>query len=109
MPPQLGALLQSARGLLPALSAFINRRMTVLLGRKRFCVAKPRLIGVTQPVIPKQVSGLEQRLGDRLVHRSTLTVALTEEGREVIRSARQLLDATTDIRMRHKRADDAYE
>jgi hypothetical protein len=29
MPPQLGALLQSARGLLPALSAFINRRMTV--------------------------------------------------------------------------------
>jgi DNA-binding transcriptional LysR family regulator len=48
-------------------------------------VAKPRLIGVTQHVIPKQVSGLEQRLGDRLVHRTTLTVTLTEEGREVIR------------------------
>jgi DNA-binding transcriptional LysR family regulator len=45
----------------------------------------------------------------RLVHRSTLAVTLTGEGEEVIRSARQLLDATTDVRMRHKRADDAYE
>ena len=52
---------------------------------------------------------LEQRLGDRLIHRSTLAVTLTGEGREVIRSARQLLDATTDVRMRHKRVDDAYE
>jgi hypothetical protein len=52
---------------------------------------------------------LERRLSVRSVDRSTLAATLTGEGREVIRSARQLLDATTDFRMRHKRADDPYE
>jgi DNA-binding transcriptional LysR family regulator len=62
--------------------------MDIIAGLQAFLrVAKPRLIGVTQPVIPKQVSGLEQRLADRLVHRSTLAVTLTGEGREVIRSS----------------------
>jgi hypothetical protein len=79
--------------------------MDIAAGLQAFLRGQTRLIGV----IPKQVSGLEQRLGDRLFHRSTLTVTLTGEGEEVIRSARQLLDATTDVRMRHKRADDAYE
>ena len=51
---------------------------------------------------------LEQRLSVRLVHRSTLAVARTEEGRELIPSAQPPLD-TTDIRTRRKRADDAYE
>jgi hypothetical protein len=40
---------------------------------------------------------LEQRLSVRLVHRSTLAVARTEEGRELILSAQQPLD-TTDVR-----------
>jgi hypothetical protein len=43
-----------------------------------------------------------------LVHRSTLVVARTEEGRELILLAQQPLD-TTDVRTRHKRADDSYE
>ena len=43
---------------------------------------------------------LEQRLSVRLVHRSTLAVARTEEGRELILSAQQPLD-TTDVRTRH--------
>jgi hypothetical protein len=54
-------------------------------------------------------SALEQQLGVRLVHRSTQVVMLTAEGRERILLARRLLDATRDVRMRHKRADDAYE
>jgi hypothetical protein len=43
------------------------------------------------------------------VHRSTQAVMLTAEGRERILLARRFLDATRDVRMRHKRADDAYE
>jgi hypothetical protein len=42
----------------------------------------------------------EQRLSIRLVHRSSLAVARTEEGRELILSAQQPLD-TTDVRTRH--------
>jgi DNA-binding transcriptional LysR family regulator len=72
-------------------------------------VGMKRFIGMTQPWDFEGGCLLEQGLGVRLVHRSTLAVTLTGEGEEVIRSARQLLDATTDVRMRHKRADDAYE
>jgi len=61
---------------------------------------------MAQPALPRQVSELEQQLGVRLVHRSTQAVKLTAEGRERIL---QLLDATRDVSMRHKRADDAYE
>jgi len=50
-------------------------------------------LGVTQPAISRQVSGLEQQLGARLVHRSTHAVTLTEEGRDLIRSAQQLIDS----------------
>jgi hypothetical protein len=51
---------------------------------------------------------LSSGLSVRLVHRSSLAVARTEEGRELILSAQQPLD-TTDVRTRHKMADDAYE
>jgi DNA-binding transcriptional LysR family regulator len=50
-------------------------------------------LGVTQPAISRQVSGLEQHLGARLVHRSTRSVTLTEEGRDLIRPAQQLIDS----------------
>ena len=50
-------------------------------------------LGVTQPAISRQLSGLEQQLGARLVHRSTHAVTLTEEGRDLIRSAQQLIDS----------------
>jgi len=50
-------------------------------------------LGVTQPAISRQLSGLEQQLGARLVHRSTHAVTLTEEGRGLIPSAQQLIDS----------------
>jgi DNA-binding transcriptional LysR family regulator len=53
--------------------------------------------GVTQPAISRQVSALEQQFGVRLVHRSTHAVTLTEEGRDLIRSAQQLLDAAEGL------------
>jgi DNA-binding transcriptional LysR family regulator len=48
---------------------------------------------VTQPAISRQITALEQELGVRLVHRSTHAVTLTDEGRELIGPAQQVLDA----------------
>jgi DNA-binding transcriptional LysR family regulator len=50
-------------------------------------------LGVTQPAISRQVSGLEQHLGARLFHRSTRSVTVTEEGRDLIHPAQQLIDS----------------
>lgn len=48
--------------------------------------------GMTQPAISRQVSALEERLGARLVHRTTQSVTLTEEGRQLMRRATELVD-----------------
>jgi DNA-binding transcriptional LysR family regulator len=48
---------------------------------------------VTQPAISRQVSALEEHLGTRLVQRSTHAVTLTEEGRDLVPAAQQLVDS----------------
>src|ERR1700732_1047856 len=49
--------------------------------------------GVTQPAVSRQVSALEEHFGTRLVQRSTHAVTLTEEGRELVPAAQQLVDS----------------
>jgi DNA-binding transcriptional LysR family regulator len=49
--------------------------------------------GVTQPAISRQVSALEEHFGTRLVQRSTHAVTLTEEGRDLVPAAQQLVDS----------------
>jgi DNA-binding transcriptional LysR family regulator len=49
--------------------------------------------GITQPAISRQVSALEAHLGTRLVQRSTQAVTLTDEGRELVAAAQELVDA----------------
>jgi DNA-binding transcriptional LysR family regulator len=49
--------------------------------------------GVTQPAVSRQVSALEEHFGTRLVQRSTHAVTLTDEGRELVPSAQQLVDS----------------
>src|SRR3984893_1618284 len=49
--------------------------------------------GVTQPAVSRQVSALEEHFGTRLVQRSTHAVTLTEEGREFMPAAQQLVDS----------------
>src|SRR4029077_5485738 len=50
-------------------------------------------LGVTQPAVSRQLSGLEQPLGARPLHRGTRSVTLTGEGRALIRSAQQLIES----------------
>ncbi|TKC92741.1 LysR family transcriptional regulator [Polyangium fumosum] len=54
--------------------------------------------GVTQPAISRQVGALEEYLGAQLVQRSTQAVTLTEEGRNLLAPAQQLVDAAEGIR-----------
>jgi DNA-binding transcriptional LysR family regulator len=61
--------------------------------------------GVTQPAISRQVSALEEHLGTRLVQRTTQAVSLTEEGRDLIPKAQELVDAASTMLevARHRR------
>ncbi len=55
--------------------------------------AVAREAGVTQPAISRQIASLEEHLGTRLVNRSTRSVALTEDGRDLLAHARAVLAA----------------
>src|ERR1700730_299383 len=56
--------------------------------------------GVTQPAVSRQVSALEEHFGTRLVQRSTHAVTLTEEGRDLVPAAQQLVDSADTLQER---------
>ena len=56
--------------------------------------------GVTQPAVSRQVSALEEHFGTRLVQRSTHAVTLTEEGRDLVPAAQQLVDSVDALQER---------
>ena len=56
--------------------------------------------GVTQPAISRLVSALEEHLGTRLVQRSTHAVTITDEGRELVPAAQQLVDSADALQER---------
>jgi DNA-binding transcriptional LysR family regulator len=51
-------------------------------------------LGLGQPAVSKQVSVLEEHLGARLLHRTTRSITLTDEGREFLGHARHAVAAT---------------
>ncbi|VWB92524.1 transcriptional regulator [Burkholderia lata] len=55
--------------------------------------AAGRMLGITSAAVSKNVAGLEQALGVRLMNRTTRTLKLTDEGRVFLREARIALDA----------------
>ena len=58
--------------------------------------AASRLIGSSQSAVSKNVARLEQRLGVRLIHRSTRTLSLTMEGQAYYERVAPLLRAIED-------------
>lgn len=50
-----------------------------------------RRLGVSPPVVTRQIAALERRLGVRLLHRTTRKVRLTEAGERYLESARRVL------------------
>lgn len=58
--------------------------------------AVAREVGATQPAISRQVAQLEEHLGARLFQRSTRSLALTEDGRDLMPHARHVLEAVEE-------------
>ena len=52
-----------------------------------------RQLGMTQPTVSKAVAALEQRLGGRLILRTTRAMTLTEPGQAYLAKARALIAA----------------
>jgi DNA-binding transcriptional LysR family regulator len=55
--------------------------------------AVAREVGTTQPAVSRQIAALETHLGARLVQRSTRSLTLTEDGRDLLGHARLVLEA----------------
>ena len=55
--------------------------------------AAARVLGVSSAAVSKNVAGLEQALGVRLMNRTTRTLSLTAEGAAFLQKARIALDA----------------
>jgi LysR family transcriptional regulator for bpeEF and oprC len=55
--------------------------------------AVAREIGATQPAVSRQIAALEEHLGARLIQRTTRSLTLTEDGRDLLGHARRVLDA----------------
>jgi DNA-binding transcriptional LysR family regulator len=58
--------------------------------------AVARESGTTQPAISRQIAALEDHLGVRLLHRTTRSLALTEDGRDLLTHANRVLEAVDE-------------
>ena len=58
--------------------------------------AVARETGATQPAISRQLAALEEHLGVRLIQRSTRSLMLTEDGRELLSHARLVVEAVDE-------------
>lgn len=58
--------------------------------------AVAREMGATQPAISRQIGALEQHLNARLIQRTTRSLTLTEDGRDLLGHARRVLDCVEE-------------
>lgn len=59
--------------------------------------ATARQLGLTPPAVTKRLSMLEQRLGVRLVNRTTRRFSLTSEGETYLAQATRILDSIREM------------
>jgi DNA-binding transcriptional LysR family regulator len=64
----------------------------VLLARKGSLSAAARELNLTPPAVTKRLAQMEQRLGTRLVNRTTRSLSLTGEGQVYLEHATRILD-----------------
>jgi DNA-binding transcriptional LysR family regulator len=64
----------------------------VQVAQARSFAGAARVLGVSASAVGKSVARLEQRLGVRLFHRSTRSIALTAEGQLFLERSRRILD-----------------
>ena len=71
-------------------------RIYVRVAEARSFSAVARELGMTQPAVSRQVAALEEHLGSRLIQRTTRSLALSEDGRDLLGHARRLLDTVEE-------------
>ena len=71
-------------------------RVFVRVAEARSFSAVARELGTTQPAVSRQVAALEEHLGARLIQRTTRSLALTEDGRDLLGHARRVLDSVEE-------------
>ncbi len=71
-------------------------RVYVRVAEARSFSAVARELGMTQPAVSRQVASLEEHLGARLIQRTTRSLALTEDGRDLLGHARRVLDTVEE-------------
>ncbi len=79
-----------------ALDVLAALRVFVRVAETGSFSAVAREVGATQPAVSRQVAALEEHLGARLIQRTTRSLALTEDGRDLLGHARQVLDAVEE-------------
>lgn len=85
-----GFIVTMDRNLLPAISAFAE-----VVGEGSFTRAATRL-GISPSALSQSIRTLEERLSVRLLNRSTRSLSVTEEGRDLLRNIEPALAAISD-------------
>ncbi|WGS48734.1 LysR family transcriptional regulator [Paraburkholderia sp. D15] len=79
------------------MDSFSDLNLFALVARHRNLAAAARELGVTPPSISKRLAQLEQRLGVRLVNRTTRRVSLTAEGEIYLANGSRILDDLAEL------------
>src|SRR5262245_62150039 len=66
-----------------------------------------RELGVPRATISRRLAGLEERLGARMLRRTTRSLVLTDAGQTLYRHARIVLDAVVQAEASIRRTDNA--
>ncbi|MCP3718981.1 LysR family transcriptional regulator [Paraburkholderia sp. CNPSo 3281] len=79
------------------MDAFSDLNLFALVARNRNLAAAARELGVTPPAVSKRLAQLEQRLGVRLVNRTTRRLSLTPEGELYLANGSRILDELSEL------------
>ncbi|MBB3226540.1 DNA-binding transcriptional LysR family regulator [Luteibacter sp. Sphag1AF] len=76
---------------------FASFRVFARVAETRSFVAAGRALGISASAVGKSISRLEDRLGVRLFHRSTRSIALTTEGQYLLERCRRIFAEVDDM------------
>ncbi len=86
------------------MDGFSDLQIFALVARHGNLAAAARELGVTPPAISKRLAKVEQRLGVRLVNRTTRRLSLTPEGELYLNNGSRILDDLADLEQRVARS-----
>ncbi|WP_151632603.1 LysR substrate-binding domain-containing protein [Noviherbaspirillum aerium] len=78
-----------------------------VLARKDSLSAAARELDITPPAVTKRLAQMEQRIGVRLINRTTRTLSLTSEGELYLEHASRILEAMRDMEEQLRASRDA--